>query len=620
MAPVPVPVEAKSLSDVVALAENPPLTLEMDSTQESHEKLVLYIARVPGSRGLSILHIPSPTLRNIGLTFHSDVFLTPMKPREKIVTVTDIESCLYYVHVYGAEDEKLGQALLSESNQPRGHIALGAEQHFQGRQAVRRKPLQEELSEPFDNPPGLPRRMSSRDHLPTVLSTGGTQVVRKPVDRHARPTSAKCMDSSPEYSAPRLVGPRPMNQSLHSMDNSVLQSSPERLNIDIRRRLENPADDTPPIPPRPQRKPPLRPITPERTEDGVQGLSHFGGDMHPGKTSRLQADTRTRYSRHEQDFSLILIRRYANMQWNVGNISRLSAVTNSDNPISANHASSAEESQKSTTIEISTAGYAKFVDKVSQTNGKENISSAQKDPRPMHIHNHVQFTFQRRIQVANFNKMRSQRRMAESSSDSNLSKQNRFSSKFKLHRYSQYMGSKEERFERLPRQLSPPQPAVDSEGYTFQSPWDGVCEFNVGVANRSLKCRHISPPSRTCSTGQIRSASVSELRFNLPSSKSLSASSSRKSKTWRTSASSRHNSLDSPTYENIRDSSLPDDDRLDLSLGQEHAGGGFGGKQAKLGKLIIENEGLKMLDLLVAANIGIWWRVYEKTYFLPERV
>ena len=37
-------------------------------------------------------------------------------------------------------------------------------------------------------------------------------------------------------------------------------------------------------------------------------------------------------------------------------------------------------------------------------------------------------------------------------------------------------------------------------------------------------------------------------------------------------------------------------DRMDLSLGQEFAGGGFGGKQAKLGKIILEDEGLKMMD------------------------
>ena len=54
------------------------------------------------------------------------------------------------------------------------------------------------------------------------------------------------------------------------------------------------------------------------------------------------------------------------------------------------------------------------------------------------------------------------------------------------------------------------------------------------------------------------------------------------------------------------------DERLDLTLGQEHAGGGFGGKQAKLGKLIVEHEGLQMLDLVVAANIALWWRVYDR--------
>lgn len=52
---------------------------------------------------------------------------------------------------------------------------------------------------------------------------------------------------------------------------------------------------------------------------------------------------------------------------------------------------------------------------------------------------------------------------------------------------------------------------------------------------------------------------------------------------------------------------------LDLSLGQELAGGGAAGKQAKLGKLIIQPEGLKMLDLLVASNVALWWRAYAKS-------
>ena len=54
-----------------------------------------------------------------------------------------------------------------------------------------------------------------------------------------------------------------------------------------------------------------------------------------------------------------------------------------------------------------------------------------------------------------------------------------------------------------------------------------------------------------------------------------------------------------------------DEFRLDLSLGQEKAGGGNRGKRVKLGKLIIFDDGYKMLDLFVAANMGIWWSVWE---------
>lgn len=52
-------------------------------------------------------------------------------------------------------------------------------------------------------------------------------------------------------------------------------------------------------------------------------------------------------------------------------------------------------------------------------------------------------------------------------------------------------------------------------------------------------------------------------------------------------------------------------ERLDLSLGREKAGGGNRGKRAKLGKLIIYDEGFKMLDLIIAANMGIWWAGWE---------
>jgi len=51
--------------------------------------------------------------------------------------------------------------------------------------------------------------------------------------------------------------------------------------------------------------------------------------------------------------------------------------------------------------------------------------------------------------------------------------------------------------------------------------------------------------------------------------------------------------------------------RLDLSLGQEALGGGFRGQQAKLGKLLVFADGTKMLDLVVAANIAMFWRGWK---------
>lgn len=74
-------------------------------------------------------------------------------------------------------------------------------------------------------------------------------------------------------------------------------------------------------------------------------------------------------------------------------------------------------------------------------------------------------------------------------------------------------------------------------------------------------------------------------------------------------SSSNMSRVGQPSY---NDSSLSDEeDRLDLSIGQEKAGGGNRGKRAKLGKLIILDEGFKMLDLVVAANMSVWWSVWE---------
>ena len=55
----------------------------------------------------------------------------------------------------------------------------------------------------------------------------------------------------------------------------------------------------------------------------------------------------------------------------------------------------------------------------------------------------------------------------------------------------------------------------------------------------------------------------------------------------------------------------PSPGRLDLTLGQEALGGGFRGQQAKLGKLLIFPDGYRMLDLVVATNMVMFWRAWR---------
>lgn len=95
-------IEAKSLSSLTALASNPP-AYPRNPTHARHEPLVLYIARVPGSKGEKIYLYVVPAC----LIIRSDVFLSPMKPREKVVTAEDITSSLYFVHVEHPEDFNL---------------------------------------------------------------------------------------------------------------------------------------------------------------------------------------------------------------------------------------------------------------------------------------------------------------------------------------------------------------------------------------------------------------------------------------------------------------------------------------------------------------------------------
>lgn len=172
--------------------------------------------------------------------------------------------------------------------------------------------------------------------------------------------------------------------------------------------------------------------------------------------------------------------------------------------------------------------------------------------------------------------------------------------------------------------ITKPGPGLRPQGYMFTSPWDGRCVFRTGNAGRSVICRHIMPEAgQSHSNPLVHTSSerrkaklgvyppVSELRFNLPVADLL--------KSREEAAQQLHDHLNkllkpqnSAGYSSDEEYSvLP----FDLTLGKEKAGGGTRGRRAKLGKLIIFDEGMKMLDLVVAANMGIWWGAWEKSFW-----
>jgi hypothetical protein len=175
-------------------------------------------------------------------------------------------------------------------------------------------------------------------------------------------------------------------------------------------------------------------------------------------------------------------------------------------------------------------------------------------------------------------------------------------------------------------------------GYIFNSPWDGRCDFRTGNAGRSLRCHHTLHDGQTSAYNPLvaeneyaggaggllapsssgPSSVVSELRFNLPGTELLAPDDKSGARPIR-GGGSAHQRLGSLSKFWRRGEDSDEDDDQDISpfevnVGSERAGGGNRGSRAKLGKLIVYNDGLKMLDLIVAANMGVWWGSWERSF------
>ena len=619
------PILAGSLASVIDLAENPPEQPLHSLPTDLQQPLVLYIARVPGSHGSSFCSL---YLDNQGLMEVIDVFLTTMKPRQKVVTAQDVQSSLYYMHLDRLEDYGFFHAAGDSNGLSDGEDRSGKPANTAGTGGVRRKPLP---SDPIFG------SVDCLEPLPEVCSylqncssgpTDSPQAERK-LFGQVKAVEHQRMDVKPPLPDRKLLGPRPIHQRFLPDDYPPLHDVPEKQNVSLRKWTEQPAVTTPKLPPRPSfgSKDSAPMVSPRPLRTRFQKTSAVNGghsrflygkpDAHSTSYDSNSEIKDTSNNQRAKNASLSLIRRYNNEQWNVGKISSQRTKTAINGVGEPNHEIS---------IYIMTQGYLRFIDPIDScakqaltVTGKSNglydshtlITEAEEQP-----------FFHRHLQLSRYAMCRNEKHRPESTGSTFAYEGTRPS--FELPRHS-YQSSDSTESHRSLTNGSPELVSGSKKSHVLRSPW-GICEFTTGVAGRSFKCKHSYTSSDPRFGSGMHSAQVSELRFNLPSSKALGSTGS-KSLEPGTPRETKRSSLfphqrrrgSSSSFEAQSShgtgyfaSKVELEERLDLSLGQEHAGGGFGGKQAKLGKLIIENEGLQMLDLIVAANLAMWWRVYER--------
>lgn len=477
---------ADSFTSISNIAANPPAR-PSEFPQHHHGVLTLYITRVPGSR---------------------DVFLTPLKPRERIVTAQDVQSSLYYVHINSIDDIEL--------------------LHNPERTAGER----------------LEARINTANHGPSIAPNARSSMYE--YDQERVPALPRRPQAAP------ALPPRPMKITRKPVTTNVANTLQHAVVLPV-------------LPPRPL--PPL----PDENASSFETNGHDAYDQDE-KPSHLHRDlgyplTPIETARHEGlDGTLTLVRREPSTsdQWNVATIYDLPLQEVTSRSNSGLAKARIKKSGAPLYIDITNAAYLAF-------------RSDQSNDKPVEAG-----TFRRRLYLPG-------------SSSIDLTT------------------SRAYRTESANSRNSADRPSLDMRrnGYCFKSPWGGDCQFTTTPSGRSLICKHALAAQQT--------TEVSELRFNLPVSAKDEGSPQDRRRSYFADG-RRHSRIDlvrglvkkTDVGHLSPDGSLDDLDAPDFSLGHELAGGGFGGRQPKLGKLIIHPAGLAMLDLLVAANIGLWWRAWEK--------
>lgn len=524
-----------------------------------------------------------------------DVVLTPLKPPTKSnISIEAINSSLYYLHVATEEDEDVLRSIESEQRE-HPHDALAASR-LPGETVSRlndfhRKPVGGQDAAAASYPPPVPpphREGVSSYQAQSVNDENPSRIPRKNVHDSSPTTQPKPNTTSQDFAIPR----RPISSGNATLvtPTSAEPNTGQRFSYDE---------------PRPS------------IENIRSHQSHVPENLTPGDMLTNQ--------NLSSPFRITLIRRdvASGNQWNVGTIT------------------SSKEDKGVIHVEISNPGYGKFMNNVrlsANASGQHLTSTAGEGQNAAEV---LKRMAQNMMHDNDTGKRIFYRDIAPVKHDHqthSLSEVlfNRHSGSADTPKITQYVSSK-----------------VNRGYYSFQSPWGGTCSFVASVNGGSLKCKHtipgpaLSAEAGISGSGQNPEVTVSELRYNIPfaleqsfrppsilnvngNSKSPGEKGKGKraalsqlittniQKVQQHARSRSQGGSHTPVFPSTRGSgeeqspaspvAADDEDRLDFSLAREHGGGGMSGKSAKLGKLIIEDEGIKMIDLVVAASMGVWWR------------
>ncbi|KAJ8132534.1 hypothetical protein O1611_g1098 [Lasiodiplodia mahajangana] len=473
-----------------------------------------------------------------------DIILSTLKPQIKNVTAEDVASSLYYVHFQTPEDEPL--------------IPLNQAGHPSSPRSSGEGPMPRIHRKPLPNTSGQPTPGSFAPAAPSGKENQGTPGYRVPL--------------SPRSPLADTTG-----------------------------------QNAPPLPNKP--RPPFheRPYPPNSPGNG-----HFPPDPNtafypipdpPAGAYPLLSAKQRPFS----PFSLTLIRRdpSSGQQWNVGKIASFQL----ENPDLIDD-ERRNQSSPSIQIHLETSGYAKFRARLRQQGNSPTVSTGM--PASGAFERQVKMSYSPSFTASLRQHFRSRSSMDEGQPTSPTKRPGhaRGDSHASMGSYGGDFDGSDAPI------ITQPAPGLKPRGYIFYSPWNGRCEFVTGKAGRTLKCRHVLPSY----TGGVynplvegsdpehgderadNTRPISELRFNLPSNELLADK-----KSTEGGVRTRDQIHDQFNKMVAKAQGLDDSDdadfHFDLSLGREKAGGGNRGKRAKMGKLIIFDEGLKMLDLAVAANI-----------------